>query len=343
MLEFNCSRSFLTVFLRNLTLARKRAHLKRRPQPMQDAIDQFREKVQTLRKKYEDDHILNCDETFWRCADHTLYAWAPVGSDNVHIYTAANEKAGFTALGTISHAGSTLPLVLVGKGRTLRCERSQFGFINSLDTFYMTAYDLQMARFFPPEDEDADDDDANNYNVIEGNTKHYTTHSLSGWVDIAVWVKYLYFIRSYIPYKPNTHPYAEQNKIILICDAYPVHHSIISQQVAAILNIELVAVLNGATDDSQPLDRRIFGALKSRLRAELNKHITDSILSMTIAHQGKFIPDELLENFANYIRPCDMPQFSKAEACKLLIKFWESQVLNAWQLATYSNESGEDT
>lgn len=64
-----------------------------------------------------------------------------------------------------------------------------------------------------------------------------------------IWSDYLNFIRSQIPYIENTDPQDAANRIFLICDAYSVHHSDISKELAAKLNIELIAVPKGATDE----------------------------------------------------------------------------------------------
>ena len=227
--SFNCSRKFLTSFLKRIKFARRRAHLKKRPAATLLSIEQFRQTVKFIIANHEYDHILNADETFWRCADQSFYTWAPIGSDNIHIYTPSNEKAGFTALATVNFLGNTLPLVLVGKGKTNRCEKSQFGFTNSLDVFCKPdenemeqnemGFDLNRALYDLNEEEDQNE-------VGMPNTiKHVTTHSPTGWVNNIIWKKYLHFLRDQIPYIPDTDPKEEKNTIFLLCDGFRVHHN----------------------------------------------------------------------------------------------------------------------
>lgn len=331
---FNCSRKFLSNFLKRIRFSRRRAHLKRRPQANPSDIMNFREKVELLFATCQDDHILNADETFWRCADQTFYTWAPIGYDNIHIYTSANEKAGFTALATIDHNGNTLPLVLVGKGKTKRCEKSQFGFTNSLDIFCEPVPELPYTITDENEDASLNENETST-------TRHYTTHSLSGWVNASIWKQYLHFLRAHIPYIPNTEPNDARNTIYLICDGFTVHHNDAAQIEARALNISLIAVPNGATDECQPLDRRIFGALKSRLRSELNKHISTELLE-----QMKKSQTQNAQANPTTVPPVEMPHFTKSHACGLLMNYWDNmpayQVLNGWQTAIYGKETSED-
>ena len=53
----------------------------------------------------------------------------------------------------------------------------------------------------------------------------------------------------------------EENTLYLVCDGYPVHHNEIARLAASDLNIKLILIPKGATDECQPLDRRIFGGL----------------------------------------------------------------------------------
>ena len=85
-------------FLQEIGFSRRRAHLKRRPDLDPSLVDALRQRVEQIFTEYRDDHILNADETFWRCTEQSNYTWAPTGSDNIHIYVPNNEKDGFTAL-----------------------------------------------------------------------------------------------------------------------------------------------------------------------------------------------------------------------------------------------------
>jgi hypothetical protein len=55
-------------------------------------------------------------------------------------------------------------------------------------------------------------------------------------------------------------------RIFLICDVHPSHRTAPVRALATELNITLLYIPPGATDPLQPLDRMIFGALKSIAR-----------------------------------------------------------------------------
>ena len=220
---------------------------------------------------------------------------------------------------------------MIGKGLTTRCEKSQFGFSNSLDIFYKP----NVAFVLDNADVEHEDEIPAPATPLVGTTRHYTTHSASGWVDTNIWLQYLHFLRKQILIIGND-PNAKENTIILICDGYAAHHNKTAQEEAAKLNIELIPVPNGTTDECQPLARRIFGALKSQMRAELSQHIADAVLQRAFDRQETPL----------YKPPLKLPYFTKPAACEVLIRLWDnlpvSQVLNGWQIAIYGKEDGED-
>lgn len=286
---FNCSRKYITRLMLGVDFSHRRAHPKRRPDTDPVDIDQWRAELRTAIQKSQEDHILNADETFWRCADQGLYTWAPKGAESIQLVSPNNDKAGFTALATIRYDGSTLPLILIAKGKTQQCERSHFGFFNPL-------------RNSSP----------------DKRVKHYTTHSNSGWVDNDVWDEYLAFIRSQIPYKPGTAETDQVNKILLLCDSFGAHHTDRAKQKAQELNIDIILIPPGATDECQPLDCRIFGIIKALGRKELNRRLAANI---------KTSIDEGSHNF-------EIPVVTKADAAQILIRIWENlsknQVRAGW-------------
>ena len=83
----------------------------------------------------------------------------------------------------------------------------------------------------------------------------------SGWMTSKVFLEYLEWLHNEFQGEP----------IALILDVYPSHKSDEVKQKAKELNIELLYVPAGGTAMYQPLDRRIFGELKSRARFEMLK------------------------------------------------------------------------
>lgn len=86
---------------------------------------------------------------------------------------------------------------------------------------------------------------------------HRSAHSESGWVTEDVFAEYLMWLREY---------YADDDRIYLIMDGYSVHRTQKIKELASNLNIELLFVPPGATDELQPLDRCVFGAMKGIAR-----------------------------------------------------------------------------
>jgi hypothetical protein len=92
---------------------------------------------------------------------------------------------------------------------------------------------------------------------------HEADHSPSGWSTNETFDRYLRWIRSL---------YGDTERIHLILDAYSVHRSESSRAVAEELGIELHFIPPGWTDQLQPLDRYVFGALKSVCRRLFHRH-----------------------------------------------------------------------
>lgn len=72
--------------------------------------------------------------------------------------------------------------------------------------------------------------------------------------------KYLKWLRRWFNYN---HPDEQNESIILILDTYIAHKCEEVKKYAGDLNIELFFVPAGATDECQPLDIMVFGALKA--------------------------------------------------------------------------------
>lgn len=226
----------------------------------------------------------------------------PEGEDNVHIYTDANDKAGTTVLATIDYAANKLPLVFIAQGKSARCEKSQCGFSNPIGQSNPNPYSDEI---------------------------HYTERTRKGWMDNTIWSKYLTNLRQLRPYKEQFNQDSKQNRIYLTCDQFPAHHDPNAEDVAEKMNIELVPIPSGATDECQALDRRIFGSVKQSARAVTNQKIAQAVV------------DSLETN-----TPPKIPRQTKAEACGLLIDLWgklpKTQIDKAWTLSLYGRENGEN-
>ena len=95
-------------------------------------------------------------------------------------------------------------------------------------------------------------------------TIHYTTHSMNGWMNDIMFVQYLNMLWFHIPYDENYTGDSIENRLYLVCDLLPTHHGPVVRGEAEILNIELIIIPPGCTDEYQPLDRRIFGSMNNK-------------------------------------------------------------------------------
>jgi hypothetical protein len=87
-------------------------------------------------------------------------------------------------------------------------------------------------------------------------------HTDSGWATEGILVCYIEWLARDIA---HGHP------SILVLDVYPSHRTDVVVETAAANDVELLFVPAGGTGRFQPLDRRVFGELKSRARAEFGR------------------------------------------------------------------------
>ena len=86
---------------------------------------------------------------------------------------------------------------------------------------------------------------------------HRVCYSESGGITSPLFAEFLMWLREF------SH---DDEKIYLILDCYSVHRAREMRELAQTLNIDFVYVPVGATDELQPLDRYVFGAMKSIAR-----------------------------------------------------------------------------
>jgi hypothetical protein len=125
--DFICSNGFIHRFKKRHRMTSRRVHFKRRPAPDPARRKQWDMKMEELFRSVPWSHILNCDETCWRLYPNGILTWAEIGSENVLAEIDGDEKAGITAMATITADNRKLPLYCIAKGKTTRCEASQLG------------------------------------------------------------------------------------------------------------------------------------------------------------------------------------------------------------------------
>jgi hypothetical protein len=87
------------------------------------------------------------------------------------------------------------------------------------------------------------------------------SHSPSGWMSQQPFCDYLHFL----------HEIRHGENIKLVLDQYTVHISTESRRLASELNIDFIPIPRGGTGRFQPLDRRIFGIMKSKGRSKWDR------------------------------------------------------------------------
>jgi hypothetical protein len=89
-------------------------------------------------------------------------------------------------------------------------------------------------------------------------------HSGSGWATEGVIIESIEWLHREI---------ANGNPCALVLDVYPSHRADRVIAIAEANDVELLFVPAGGTGRFQPMDRRIFGELKARPRAEFGKRL----------------------------------------------------------------------
>ena len=101
-----------------------------------------------------------------------------------------------------------------------------------------------------------------------GEFTYGTDHSKSDWVMADVMIRYLAFLRSYM----NTNLSASWKTIHLLLDVYAAHQTDNVKKATKEHNIELHYIPAGCTADLQPLDIKVFSALKAKARGYWYTH-----------------------------------------------------------------------
>ena len=230
--QFKCSKSWITRFMKKYGYNLRKAHAKRRPgssaQFKKEAI-QYLNAMRDIYKFHKDNNTLfnlcNCDETQWKFCYRGMMTYAKIGSDEVSIKDPFDDKSSITAMATVTADVDQpkLPIFTILKGKT--------------EKVYNELKDIQ--------------------------NKIGQSFSLSGWSTLGVMVYYFKWLK--ITHKEVYHnkpQYDENAKIDLVLDLYPTHRTDLIKRIAIAYGIDLHYIPAGATDLLQPLDRKVFGPMK---------------------------------------------------------------------------------
>ena len=273
---FKASSTWIRRFKKKHSLVNRKAHFKKRSPITEKTIQKSKEFLQTVSDLYAEHekrgtlhYLVNIDETNWKFNNFGGLTWASKGTEHVECNIADDDKRGITALAAITASPDKykLPLCLIKKGTTDR----------SLNVF----------------------DDVKQFFQIE--------RTANGWTTSECFVKYLNWLRLELDerYKEDA-GYSRETKIDIILDLYSAHRGTEVQKIAAELNSNLYYIPPSFTDAFQPLDRYVFGALKSMARARF---------------------------YAEYVKDPSR-HFSTKDACQILLECWseisESTRRKAW-------------
>jgi hypothetical protein len=220
-------------FMESNGFSARKCHVERRPpKDANDAnVAEFLNKMQNIMVCYADNlsNVINMDETSWKVIPNNWRTVANKGQEGVKCVFGVDQKICVTAVAGISAAGDKLPLWIVVKGITERCEIS-----------FRLDQTLQ--------------------NAIEAG-KLLIVHSKNGWMDADISKQYLDWLRRIFP----------TGDLSVVWDGCRAHeNSDVKIFARDECQIDLTFVPHGQTGRWQPLDRRIFGDLKSRARARFN-------------------------------------------------------------------------
>jgi hypothetical protein len=181
----------------------------------------FVDDIMEIVKSENPELVLNCDETSWQLYRNGILTWADTWSQNVAISATENEKDSLTVMATVSLARQKLPLYIMAKGETIRCEAMQLGDLG----------------------------------------ENGSDHSSSRWLTADKTIRYLGWLRESLD---DRHGMRRIDHILM--DIYPAHITESVRLQARLLGFNVYVMPSGLTDKYRPLDRSLFGCMKSTAR-----------------------------------------------------------------------------
>ena len=283
--KFTASYKWVSMFKKRYRLVNRRVHYHRRSIQTPSSVEQAKQFYDEMVQCYEQHKanntlhcLINIDETSWKIGHFGDLTWAKKGVEHVEFSSSFNEKESISAIAAITASPDhfKLPLCIIREGITEKAKK----IFSSISEY------LQIEL------------------------------SANGWSTIKSFANYLLWLRIELNerYK-DIHDYTEETEIDIILDLYASHRNDLIKELAKELHFKLHYIPSGLTDSFQPLDRYIFGCLKSMARAEWYKIY---ILN----------PDK---------------KFSIADACAILIKCWNDLSIKTQLKAWYPYSNSNDT
>ena len=116
--------SLIDNFMRRHGFSFRVPHIKRRTAPNDHIIATFLGQMDAVKAQFPPQLIFNVDETCWRLINGRVKTLARKGSGEVTIRTKVDPKKDVTVIAACSLAAERLPLWVLAKGKTEKCEKS---------------------------------------------------------------------------------------------------------------------------------------------------------------------------------------------------------------------------
>jgi hypothetical protein len=239
-LTFVAGRHWRRKFMKRHGLSLRRPHAKRRPKTEPMSREVFQARMARIMRLYPPDMTINMDETSWKqIIINNAVTIAERGAETVTCYFKGDPKTCLTAIASINAAGEKLPLWILARGTTGRCEAR-----------YRNHDKVQAAL-------------AGEELVLD--------HQRNGWSCASVMARYLQWLRARYNFEKGRRGGRRTRRILLLWDIFPSHRCQETKDLADLLSIRLEYIPPGMTGECQPLDRRIFGNLKARARSRFDE------------------------------------------------------------------------
>lgn len=122
--DFKVSNHFVYDYLDENDLSIRRWHPQRRTLPNDEIVSSFITDYQVAKVQYPPELIINADETSWHLLQTGLTTVTDKGTDGVYCqFPNAGPKECLTVMAAITRNGNKLPLMVICKGKTDRCQQ----------------------------------------------------------------------------------------------------------------------------------------------------------------------------------------------------------------------------
>lgn len=216
-------------FLKRNRLSLRNAHYMRRGAIDMKYVRIFIKKLARYIVENGWNKVYNMDETSVRINNGSRRAVAPIGLESIEIDAKRNEKECFTAIMTCTRS-QKFPIIILKRGMSVN-KKGKKKIVATIRHSYLRSGDK---------------------------TEVWATLNKQGWMNESIMIRYLNHLHEKI---------AAHKPCALLLDCFPAHRTPNVKAIAKELGITLIYVPANGTGLYQPLDRRLFGIVKAKLRS----------------------------------------------------------------------------